>query len=230
LKGKFGPVKKDERAVKRWSYSSWSLLNECALRFKSRYIDKQPEAPSEAMARGTDVHTKAEYWLQGKLKGPVPKALSKLEKEFNALRQMKPRIEQWYGVNQDWSVANYNSWCVGKVDADVLDGDTLVIIDHKTGRIYADKHKEQASLYAALGAAHFPKVKSIELEFWYLDQGDVLTWKWDQAGARALQPLWGARGDAVMNAEARGEFEPTPGQYCRWCKLSKANGGNCKAG
>jgi hypothetical protein len=214
---------------KRWSYSSWSLYNECGARFEARYLNKLPEPPSPAMARGTDLHTKAEYWVQGKLKGPVPNGLKKLEAEFGSLRAMKPRVEQWFGVNQNWTVAKYDSWCVGKLDADVLvdGGKELIIIDYKSGRVYADKHQQQASLYTALGAAHFPKVDKITAEFWYLDQGDVLTWSWPATQFAGLQKEWGAKGAEVM---AHPNLEPRPGYYCRWCSLSKQNGGACPKG
>jgi PD-(D/E)XK nuclease superfamily len=230
LKGKLATIKKEAaQELKRWSYSSWSSYEECGARFAARYLEKIPEAPSPAMARGTDIHTKAEYWLQGKLDGPVPNALKKMEAEFNGLRALKPRVEQWYGVNKDFSVAKYNSWCVGKIDADVLvdDGKELIVIDHKSGRMYADKHQEQASLYGALGLAHFPKVKKVTAEFWYLDMGETLTWSWSAAQAKTLQAKWITRGIDVMEHK---NLEPRPGYQCRWCSLSKANGGNCKVG
>jgi hypothetical protein len=110
----------------------------------------------------------------------------------------------------------------------VRDGDALVIIDHKTGRIYADKHEKQASLYTALGASFYPKVKKVIAEFWYLDQGEVLTWEWPASQLAGLQTMWGARGQRVMNAD---NFEARPGYYCKWCPLSRAhNGGICKVG
>lgn len=227
MKKKIPVTAKVASVLKRWSYSAYACYFECGLRFKDRYIDKIPEPPSQAMARGTDLHTKAEYWVQGKLKGPLPTGLKKLETEFQNLRLLKPRVEQWYGVDENWAVKKYESWCVGKLDADVVVDDELIIIDYKSGRIYADKHQQQASLYAALCAPHFPKVKKITAEFWYLDQSDTLTWSWNANQIPGLQKTWGERGREVMSAR---NLEPRPGYQCKWCMRSKANGGTCKVG
>jgi hypothetical protein len=230
LKKKIAVVPKPELLLKRWSYSAWALYEECGLHFKARYVDKAPEPPSPAMARGNDAHTKAEYWLKGKLPGPVPRGLQKLEAQFNGLRAMGDavKVEAWWGVDTQWRPMDRNSWLVGKVDAHVQDGSELIIIDHKTGRIYADKHEKQASLYTALGAAFYPKVKKVITEFWYLDQGETLTWSWPAAQLPGLQKMWGARGAQVM---APTNFEARPGYYCKWCPLSREhNNGPCTKG
>jgi hypothetical protein len=225
-----GVVPKTEPGpVKRWSYSAYATYSECGFRFKMRYIDKAPEPPSPAMARGTDMHTKAEYWLQGKLTGPLPKSLQKLSAEFRGLRALGEavKVEAWWGVTDKWMPQSYGGWLVGKADAHVADNTELTIIDHKSGRVYAEKHEKQASLYSALGAAYYPNVKKINAEFWYLDQGWVLTWSWTQAQALALQKVWGERGNEVMAAK---DLSARPGFYCKWCPYSKEVGGVCKAG
>jgi len=213
---------------KRWSYSAWSTYTECGLRFKFRYIDKAPEPPSAAMARGTDLHTKAEYWLDGKITGPLPKGLKKLEAEFKGLRALGSavKVEAWWSVKQDWMPTKFG-WLLGKSDVHVADNSELTVIDHKSGRIYAEKHAQQASLYSALGFAHYPKVKKVTAEFWYIDQGEVLTWEWTAAQVKDLQAEWGRRGEEVMAAN---NLEARPGYYCKWCPYSKAVGGVCKAG
>lgn len=213
---------------KRWSYSAWSTYTECGFRFKMRYIDKAPEPPSRAMARGTDLHTKAEYWLGGKITGPLPKGLKKLEVEFKGLRALGSavKVEAWWSVTRDWMPKKF-SWLLGKSDVHVADNSELTVIDHKSGRIYADKHAQQAGLYSALGFAHYPKVKTINAEFWYLDQGEVLTWSWTRDQMKGLQAEWTRRGDEVMAAK---NLEARPGYYCKWCPYSKLVGGPCKAG
>ena len=112
MKKKADVVAKSEAApaLKRWSYSSWALYDECGLHFKARYLDKVPDPPSHAMARGTDIHTKAEYWLQGKLKGPLPKGLQKLAPQFQGLKAMGKdvQVEAWWGVDQKWMPMNFS--------------------------------------------------------------------------------------------------------------------------
>lgn len=215
----------EESPIKRWSYSSWATYNDCGARFKFRYIDKLPEPPSAAMARGTDIHTIAEYWLDGKLKGPLPPKLKKLEAEFKGLKKLKPQVEAWWGVDEKWQVKQEESWLVGKVDAHVFHENVLTVIDHKTGKIYADKHEKQASLYAAIGAAFYPKAESVRAEFWYLDQGTVLTWEWQPKEVKKLQKAWTERGRDVMSAK---RLDARPSFYCKWCPYSKGVGGPCQ--
>lgn len=212
----------------RWSYSSWSTYDECGARFAFRYSQKIPDKPSPAMARGTEIHTDAEMWTQTTKKVPLPPNLKKLAPQFEALRKAKPQVEAWWGVDKEWKPVKYGGWLVAKIDAFVQVKNELIIIDHKTGRVYADKHEKQASLYAALGGIFFPKVKRVVAEMWYLDQGSTLTWEWNREQVEQYQALWDRRGKEVM---AHPNLNPRPGWYCKWCPYSKANaGGACKAG
>ena len=209
----------------RWSYSSWATYNECGARFMYRYLMKMPEPPSPAMARGTDIHAKAEQFVKGNIRG-LPPSLNKFAPAFAALKNMKPAVEEWWGVDEAWAPKTRGSWLVAKVDVSVVEKKVSTVIDHKTGKMYPDKHVKQASLYTAMDAALHPGRDLYRAEFWYLDLGEVLTWEWTPKETVKLQKEWTERGQAVMRAD---RLHPSPGYYCKWCPYASGVGGPCKA-
>ena len=205
----------------KWSYSSWSTMEQCPQKYYRRYVLREPDKQSYAAVRGEDIHAKAEHYLLGNITG-TPKQLAAFSSEFKALKEALPRVEAWLSVDKDWAQSNKEtSWCVGKTDADVMSGTEMSIIDFKSGKVYPDKHAMQGSLYAALASA-LPNVKSVHVEFWYLDKDELLQWDYTEEDLRTEQSLWLERGRAL---QASTKFPASPSYLCKWCPYSTAHGG-----
>jgi CRISPR/Cas system-associated exonuclease Cas4 (RecB family) len=197
------------------------------------------------MARGTDIHAKAEHFVAGTIRG-VPPALKGWGPELEGLKRAGAKVEEWWAVSPTWQPMSTPSsqWLVGKTDAYVLENEVpgsermgggkvrkkepaqVTVIDYKTGRIYGEKHQAQASLYASLAKAYFPSAVQVHVEFWYLDQNHVLPWTYGEAKLKDLQRIWRERGEELLSAK---KFPTKPGKYpCKWCAYGKSKGGPCK--
>ena len=220
--------------VRHWSYSSWSLLKKCAAAFKYGQIDKLRGPSVPAMERGTRIHSLAENYLNGGITGGVPPDLRKLSTEFKNLKRAKPIVEKFWGLDPDWKPMEYG-WVVAKTDAAVeptKKDNSLVVVDHKTGRVYPD-HDDQGSLYAAVGFGMYPKVEKVEVEFFYVDQGIVSPYEFSRKKLISLSEYWMEEGAKLMSTR---KFLPTPSESaCRWCgfrsdkRLANGDRGPCDA-
>ena len=53
-----------------WSFSRWAAWDECAFKYRAKFILKVPEPQSPAMARGDRVHRALDSYITGR--GPLP--------------------------------------------------------------------------------------------------------------------------------------------------------------
>ncbi len=206
----------------RWSYSSWSTMDQCPQKYYRRYVLREADKQSYAAARGEDIHAKAEHYLLGNITG-MPKPLAAFSSEFKALKEAQPRVEAWLSVDAKWAPADKDtSWCVGKTDADVVVGTEMTVIDFKSGKVYPDKHALQGSLYAALASA-LPTVKTVHVEFWYLDKNELLQWDYTAKDLKKERDEWVERGQVM---QATTTFPAVPSYLCKWCPYSTVHGGS----
>jgi len=216
-----------------WSYSSYSLHKKCPAAFKYRYILKYVEPPFAAMVRGTAIHSLAEQYLKGGIKG-MPRQLRKLEREIKGLKRAEPRCEKYWGVNEDFEKhKGKGAWCVAKSDAFVKpthSWNLLYVGDWKTGKIYPE-HIDQASLYATIGYVLHPRVDGVLAEMLYIDQGKVEGYEYTVPQLRYQVKLWHERGRELMSAT---KFPATPSVWnCGLCgfrsdkKLKNGRNGPC---
>src|SRR5512133_3862286 len=104
--GKTIPIKQ----ITSWSFSRYSDYKRCPAFAKYKHLDKLPEAPSTAMARGSEIHGLAEQYSLGKLKA-LPNALSGFKDEFAAIKKIKAKIvEQQWAFTADWQPTEWNNW------------------------------------------------------------------------------------------------------------------------
>lgn len=213
--------------ITSWSYSRYALYEECPAKAKYKFIDKLPEPPAPAMERGNVIHKLAEDFTTGKIK-KLPPELKLFSDQFTELKKSKPQVEQTWAFTSEWKQTLWNDWKGCKVriktDAACVDGDTLYIIDHKTGKL-RDGYDTQLSLYATGGFLVHPTVKKISTQMWFLDSGDVVEKDYVAAEGPKLLKEWDKRVVPMLNDT---RFAPKPGNACRWCPYSKSKGGPCK--
>jgi PD-(D/E)XK nuclease superfamily len=228
--------------VTSWSFSRYSDYRACPAKFKYKHLEKLPEPPSPAMARGTAIHKLAEDFTNGKLR-TLPQELALFKDGFKRLRGQKVKmVEEQWAFAPNWTLTKWNDWtgCWLRVKLDVayinVEHNALVPIDHKTGKFREEKNEEymlQLDLYGTAGFAQVPTVDVISPRLWYLDYGriypdpeqDEHEIEFFKKDATAMKKKWEARVAPMFRDRT---FKPTPGDACRFCYYRKSNGGPCK--
>ncbi len=235
-----------------WSFSRFKDYDTCALKFKLKHIDKIAEPPNQAMFRGSSIGKMVENYLKGK-KDLLEPAAEKYRPDFkNALKLFKKDLEQGkvyaakktittviedsWAFTRTWGLTQWNNWneCWLRVKMDyafIVDGDTLHIVDWKTGKFRPDMNHDyiqQLELYALAGLLMFPHVKVVYPCLKYLDigrtypdtaHGEPLL-KFTRADLPELKEVWEKR-IKPMFSDTR--FAPKPNRLCQWCHFRASN-------
>lgn len=220
-----------------WSYSRWADHAECPRRARLKHLDKVPESAekSPALVRGDTIHKLAEKYVKGEV-ARLPAELKSFTDEFKTLRKIKATAEGKWGLTLKWEPSDFfdwdRTWLRVVLDAHHPVGtDRVKVIDYKTGKVYGT-NAEQLELYALAGFAHYPDVKVVETELWYLDQGEILPADEDARTftikqVPKLQKKWRERVIPLLRDK---KFVPRPGPHCHRCAYSKKKGGPCEFG
>ena len=244
--------------IQAWSYSRLGTYDQCPAKAKFQYIDKLKEPDSASGAKGTRVHALAAVWVSRQLPAPdkdnaafypelrallkakkIPVELETFEKEFAALRKLKPapRVEDQWTFSSAWEDLGEQGWFSPaawlriKVDLHHLEVKKngalrrtgVNIVDYKTGREYED-HRLQRSLYALGALLIYPDAERVTAAHWYLDGGTERKEEWTRADLDKLQAEWTRRTTAMLNDTT---YAPRPSDKCRYCHFRRANGGPC---
>lgn len=216
-----------------WSFSRLSDYERCELLAYFKYLDpKRPKfKPNKAMQRGTEIHTEAQHFVEGRIK-KLPESLDRFEEEFLDLRKIRKHVktEGELAVDKNWSPTDWfapNTWLRVKMDAMYQlpkKPKHLVMIDYKTGKINP-AHEAQLDLYATVGLSLKPHIKTIDAELWYLDWGEVVAKSYTRKDLPSLKKTWVKRSKRLLTDT---KFAPSPGNHCTWCDFSAAKKGPCK--
>lgn len=230
--------------ISAWSFSRWSLYEQCPLKLRLSVIDKIKEPSSPAMDRGTDIHKLAEEYLRG-IKRTVPKELHLFSDEMKRLRAIVKRdpatkIEETWAFRNNWVTTTWDDWDGAwlrvKLDLAHFEGNALIITDWKTGKFRqdsADEYQIQLELYALAALIIYADRPDLVVlpRLVYTDQGIV--YPGDSTTARDYTPrdlpllkkTWLARTKPMLRDKT---FAPKPNRFCGWCHYrnsNKANGG-----
>lgn len=220
--------------IPAWSFSRLSVFERCRYQLKLNVIDKSPQGTRAAADRGTHIHGCMEDYIIGKDQKLAPE-LSSFSDEINNLKtryaSKQVDIEQNWAFDRTWQpVADWYSkeaWCRVKLDAMVkLTPQHGVVIDLKTGKKSGNeiKHADQGQLYAGATFLKYPKLKHIDVEFWYSDHDDLTNISYTPEDAAKFIVSFEKRGRQLTEAT---QFPPNPSIFtCRICDYRNvANGG-----
>jgi hypothetical protein len=188
------------------------------------------EHPNE---RGTRIHEAAELFVKGgvELLPELNKFAEGLTNLRTAFQEKAVTVEGEWALDRNWSPVAWGSdtaWVRMKLDVfHQLNATDARVIDHKTGKRIGNelKHTEQGQLYQLAAFMRVPELTKIDVEFWYLDLGEVdkKTYTREQ-GMRYIEKFE-KRGLAMTECL---EFKPNPNKFtCRWCPFK---GGACEFG
>jgi len=216
-----------------WSYSRYALYNECPAKFAFKHIVKLDTGPlPEAMLRGNKIHNMADKYVTGEI-DEMPEELQKFDTMFKWAREDgKFFTEQQWGFTNKWDVTGYMVWNGDKktfmravVDLGRYydDEQHLLIIDHKTGKLY-ETNEDQVELFALAGLCRFPAVQTAETRLWYLDSADEVVRTFEAKDKKYLIQKWD---EAIQPMFKDKLFAPRKNKWCGRCEFSKYAGGPC---
>jgi RecB family exonuclease len=218
--------------VTAWSYSRIKLYEQCPLQFKYKHIDKLPEEASPAMERGKTIHTQAAEYISS-VSQNMPPSLLKFERQIVELREIDDDytvVEQQWAFDAEWNPTEWfaeNTRLRVILDVGVIYPDaTADVIDHKTGRRYAD-NADQMRLFAAATFAMYSTLKHVTTRLWYFDSGEEVIDEFDVSEHAGLMAEWDKRAEPLLTDT---EFVATPNDKCKWCTWRRSNSGPCKFG
>jgi CRISPR/Cas system-associated exonuclease Cas4 (RecB family) len=214
-------VEKFMSKIKSWSYSQLSDYEACAHAWMYRRIVKLPEPPSYHLIKGNAVHKLAEEYLLGSIE-VLPPVLNKFANEFANLKKFNAAPEEEFVLGREWNhiLNGWDSdeaWLRLKLDARI----GSYIVDFKTGKMYP-AHIKQAQLYADVMLMLYPEYAEVEVEFWYLNLGEIKSWVFTRDGLDERIALWERR---VEKMHSDTSYQPTPHEWCRNCYVKDM----CKA-
>ena len=127
-----------------WSYSSLALYQQCPKKYYHLKVAKDiKEELGEAIIFGNEIHKIAEEYV-AKDK-PIPEKYRGIEPALKALKDMEGEklCENKLGLTIDFEPCGFfdkKVWWRGVADIIILQGDTILTVDYKTGKKsqYAD--------------------------------------------------------------------------------------------
>jgi CRISPR/Cas system-associated exonuclease Cas4 (RecB family) len=221
--------------IKSWSPSRLSTYEECPAKAGYKFVQKLPEPPSQALDRGSAIHTEAENYILGHVK-EVPKSLEKVKTTLQWLRKgydlAQVHVEMELAVNRRWEVCDWfsgDAYARFKVDVVRSVDGAVEIIDWKTGAYRPSaKYDEQLELYCmgalTCGLGNSAKAKLIFTDTGKEYDGGVVL---HRADLKAHQEKWDNRVRPMLEDV---DFIPNPNPTCRWCAFAKQKGGPCLFG
>ena len=234
-------VTKALREITAWSFSRYRDHRTCPAFASYKYRHGISEPGSDAMQRGTMIHTLAENYVKGKIK-VLPKELKNFEEEFGVLKTGKALAEGEWAFDRNWNPTSWfgkDAWVRIKIDCTFLGKDNILdVIDYKTGKNSPYKkpeYEEQLDLYGIGGLENFPSAASVRPLLYFIDAGEIepvppkLFTKKD---APKMKKAWDKK---VIPLFKETKWRPKPGKQCSWCYFRKnnpaypgGNGGPCE--
>jgi len=218
------------RKIRQWSYSTLKAYKQCPSKVKFSKLDKIREPGSPQMDRGSDIHQLAEDYIRDH-QSKLPVELKLYKKEFAKLWKLgtEVRCEEEWAFDTQWRRVEWDSphaWVRMKIDAFYIHGNTLYLIDYKTGKVY-ENNRAQLSFYAMAAMKWNPTIDKVIGELWYLDQGPLKTARevFNRDELPAMHAAWEHEVRPLLSDTI---FAPRPGFYCSWCFYAKDKNGNCE--
>lgn len=215
------------------SHSRLKVYEDCPRKAKYKFIDRLEEPSSENMDRGLAMHKMLENWLKDK-SAPLPDIIDDemLQPWYEGLRAMPGvQAELQLAFTSKWQPVEWfgrGVWMRVAIDAAAqLPDKSVVVVDHKSGKMYAE-HEQQAELYALAGFHHWPDAPTVEVAFAYLDIPSIQTKVYTRE--KDFDELMTNVANRCTTIGIDTTFVANPGPKCRWCHFRKSNEGPCEHG
>lgn len=214
-----------------WSFSRLTDYERCPLYAYTAHVlkDRGPQTPYAK--RGEELHASAAAYATKQASKPHVE-LRAYRDRLKALRNNETvTAELKEGMTAKWEPTEFfrgvDLWARLVIDLKWRDGETIYVVDIKTGKKYPE-HEDQLRLYAAKELAQQPDAKRAVVADWYVDHPILEQEReFTQRDGKLLRKGFEQR---VAKMVKDTKLVATPNSKCRWCHLNKANGGKCDAG
>ncbi len=211
-----------------WSYSSLALYQQCPKKYYHLKVVKDIKEPlSEAITFGNEIHKVAEEYVN---KGrPIPEKYNHIELALKALKDMpgEKLCENKLGLTADLKPCGFfdkNVWWRGVADIIILQGDTALTVDYKTGKSSKFAELKQLEIVSLAIFKHFPEVKKVKAGLMFLFADDFVKTAYL---SDSQDELWGSWISDVGQLQASVEndmWNPKPNFTCRgWCPVTSCD-------
>ena len=211
-----------------WSYSSLALYQQCPKKYYHLKVVKDIKEPlSEAITFGNEIHKIAEEYVS---KGrPIPEKYNHIEPALKSLKDMpgEKLCENKLGLTAKLEPCGFfdkNVWWRGVADIIILQGDTALTVDYKTGKSSKYAELKQLEIVSLAIFKHFPEVKKVKAGLMFLFADDFIKTAYL---ADSQQELWGGWISDVGQLQASVEnnmWNPKPNFTCRgWCPVTSCD-------
>jgi CRISPR/Cas system-associated exonuclease Cas4 (RecB family) len=215
-----------------YSYSRLSAYQNCPRFYKARYIEKRPEAPSEALERGKAVHEAIAEYTKYCLHNGLQTDLEFL-REYPGTDEVREILSTFadthmiepgnYTFEEMWKLEmSPHPWTWwGVIDLLEDKGELLVIVDYKTDhqlRSQTDVDKDpQLKYYAWMAATKFPRAQEIICGIDFVRHGVLrqTTYTRDDIPAIEKQII-----SQIQEMEADRQYQAVPGSACGYCSYT----------
>jgi hypothetical protein len=205
-----------------FSYSRLNAYEECPKKYYAVSVAKSVKEPeTEHTSYGTEVHLAfAEYFKKGK---PLPLHMTQYTKYLAAIKQYPGTFitEQKLAINANYEPTGWfdsDVYCRIISDLTILNGDSAVMWDWKTGKIKDDF--TQLRLAGAVMFLLVPELKRIVLAYFWLKNKQITK----EVMTRDEMPdVWSKllpRIQRYQDAHAALAFPPKPSWLCGFCPLN----------
>ena len=231
---KLAPLDAPLGLVPTTSFSSLSNFEKCPYHLYLSKVERCPDVAGPAANRGTEIHDKAENYINGTtVSDDLPKELGKFEELFVDMRSRYPEgmlhVEEDWAFTREWESTGWsekNTWLRMKLDAlDVESETSAQVYDWKTGQKWGNevKHGQQALLYVIATFVLFPKLEFVKSNMVYLDKGLVMSSSYTRDQAMMFFDRLNLRFNTATTCL---DFKPTPNaSSCKWCPHAKLQEG-----
>jgi CRISPR/Cas system-associated exonuclease Cas4 (RecB family) len=210
-----------------WSYSVLNKFLQCPHEAWHRYVLKDvPYAETPQMELGNEVHTALENRLKGK---PLPREYDRYEffaQPLGRYEGIQPEMK--LGVTAKGVPCSFfadDVWGRGKIDVPIVVGDSAVILDWKTGKVWEDPFELQVQ--AVLLKAHYPNLERIVGSYVWLADSRVGV-IYDLTDTQKTWEKINRIMDEVGHRKKMGVWEKKPGKLCSWCPVKSCEHNTCK--
>lgn len=222
---------------------SWSRLSDyqqCPLKFKLKYIEKdkmfkEDESQSPHLVRGSNVHKALEnYVVQKQSNGEMEVKITSLP-EVEITKPFVDRFldnytvvipETQIAINKDWQRVEWfsrDAYYRAILDLIAIRPSDVAIIDYKTGKMRdydgGPSGKGQLHLSGAISLHLWPDVPEVTTTYAYVDHRQTITKKFSQDDKADLRKHFDDQYD-VVNSDK--EFRPKVNEFCKWCPATRA--------
>lgn len=236
--------------MRDYSYSKLNLFESCPAAFQKKYIEKLPEAPSDALAMGSLIHhiiaTYNQHCLKKRLETDItamPEIVSKCFYEkpwgltsdkYPEVLAMAERIAASHTVDPNTVVGIeewVQKWLKGKtylfrsiIDRLDIVGNTVIITDYKTDhqlRTQADVEADfQLAVYAWQALNEYPQVNEFIVRLDFVRHDVVREATLDIGRVVMVENQVLGLIGQVEQAISKNKFPARPGHFCGWCGYS----------